>query len=524
MAVSTDDRAPHSPFSRVVTAWFWLVLGLVAVAAWTACRAGSLAGDWQGWRQADTAAIARHFTEAGAGILRPRIDWGGSGPGYVESEFQLYPYVVSFGLRLFGEHAWPGQLVSLAATLAAVVVVWRSFRARFGLLPAVGGALTLLTARAVVFAATSVQPEALCLLFYLVAWSAFERWVTDGGRKSLALYAVFGACAMLVKPTAAQLGVASFVWLLLGRRDKLRRAELWLAWAGMVAVLVAHLWHAHDLFETYGNTFGVLSGGDSKMPKLEHLLTPRLWLRAAKNALVWGAGPLGTLAFFVLAVRRRFDALLVALVVAAAVWTLLALRYTSQTAGTHYHLLLCFAAARAVALALSDALASGRVRESTLALASGSALAVVLVLTLRQRAEHRGPYEPSILAAGALLGGRARPGELVVVASLEPAWDAYWRTPNNFQDPRVFYLSRTHGWALAADDLTTRTLERAAREGARYYVEPEPRAEPAIDAWLSAHARLLERTSYGGRLFALNGATQSDHAGAPSDDERTRTR
>ncbi len=520
--MSTDDREPHSPFSRLVTAWFWLVLGLVAVAAWTLGRAGSLAGDWQGWRQADTAAIARHFTETGASILRPRIDWGGSGPGYVESEFQLYPYVVSFGLRLFGDHAWPGQLVSLAATLAAAVVTWRSLRAYFGVFPAVAGALTLLTARAVIFAATSVQPEATCLLFYVVAWSAFERWVSDGERKNLIFYTVFGACAMLVKPTAAQLGIASFAWLLFGRRDKLRRTELWIAWVTMVAVFGAHLWHAHRLFETYGNSFGVLSGGDSKVPKLEHLLMPRLWFKAATNALVWGAGPIGTLAFLVLAVRRRFDAALGALLLAAAIWTLLALRYTSQPAGTHYHLLLSVAAARAVAVALNDVLDSGVVRAPARGLGAGSALAVVLVLTLRQRAEHRGPLAPSILAAGALLNERSRPGDLVVVASLEPAWDAYWRTQNNFQDPRIFYLSKTHGWALAADDFTTRTFERAAREGARYYVEPEPRTEPAIDAWLAAHARLIERTAYGGRLFALNATMPSADAMGAAPSTRSR--
>jgi hypothetical protein len=511
--VNHDDLAPRSPFTRLLTAWFWLVLGLVAVAAWSAGRAGSLAGDWQGWREADTAAIARHFTEPGANILWPRIDWGGKGPGYVESEFQLYPYVVSLGLRLFGDRPWPGQLVSLAATLGAVVVVWRSLRARCGELPAVAGALTLLTARAVVFAATSVQPEATCLLLYVVAWSAFERWVTDGARKSLAIYALFGALAMLVKPTAAQLGVASFVWLLLARREKLRHVELWVAWFAMVTLLVLHLLHARQLFETYGNSFGVLSGGDSKLPKLEHLLMPRLWFKAATNAFVWGAGPIGTLAFLILAVRRRFDAALLALVFAAGVWTLLALRYTSQAAGTHYHVLLSVAAARAVALSLKHVLATGLVRPRALGLGAGMALTVVIVLTLRQRAHHRGPLAPSILAAGALLAERAHAGDLVVVASLEPAWDAYWRTPNNFQDPRVFYLSRTHGWELAADDLTPRTLERASRAGARYYVEPEPRAEPAIDDWLTTHARLLERTTYGGRLFALN-APATSTAGA----------
>ena len=43
--------------------------------------------DYHSWRQTDTAAIARNFYYNGFNILYPQIDWGGAGPGYVESEF-----------------------------------------------------------------------------------------------------------------------------------------------------------------------------------------------------------------------------------------------------------------------------------------------------------------------------------------------------------------------------------------------------------------------------------------------------
>ncbi|HNY11065.1 MAG TPA: dolichyl-phosphate-mannose--protein mannosyltransferase, partial [Candidatus Wallbacteria bacterium] len=49
----------------------------------------------QQWRQCDTAAIARNFYESGMDIFHPRIDWGGNSPGFVESEFQLYPFIVA---------------------------------------------------------------------------------------------------------------------------------------------------------------------------------------------------------------------------------------------------------------------------------------------------------------------------------------------------------------------------------------------------------------------------------------------
>ena len=45
------------------------------------------------WRQADTAAMARHFAGFDTPIWLPQIDWGGASPGYVESEFPLFPFL-----------------------------------------------------------------------------------------------------------------------------------------------------------------------------------------------------------------------------------------------------------------------------------------------------------------------------------------------------------------------------------------------------------------------------------------------
>ena len=58
------------------------------------------------WRQADTAAMARHFWQAGTPIWLPQIDWGGASAGFVESEFPLYPYLVSRLYGLAGLHEW----------------------------------------------------------------------------------------------------------------------------------------------------------------------------------------------------------------------------------------------------------------------------------------------------------------------------------------------------------------------------------------------------------------------------------
>jgi hypothetical protein len=39
----------------------------------------------------ESAAIARNYSELGMNIFYPRIDWGGSGPGYAEEDdWEIY--------------------------------------------------------------------------------------------------------------------------------------------------------------------------------------------------------------------------------------------------------------------------------------------------------------------------------------------------------------------------------------------------------------------------------------------------
>ena len=63
------------------------------------------------WRQADTAAMARHFHASATPIWLPQVDWGGATSGFVESEF-AYPFLVSrvYGFSVF-TNGWGGSPV-----------------------------------------------------------------------------------------------------------------------------------------------------------------------------------------------------------------------------------------------------------------------------------------------------------------------------------------------------------------------------------------------------------------------------
>ena len=56
------------------------------------------------WRQADTAAIARHFAIQRTPIWLPQVDWGGATKGFVECEFPLFSYLVAQIYKIFGIH------------------------------------------------------------------------------------------------------------------------------------------------------------------------------------------------------------------------------------------------------------------------------------------------------------------------------------------------------------------------------------------------------------------------------------
>jgi 4-amino-4-deoxy-L-arabinose transferase-like glycosyltransferase len=458
----------------------------------------------QNWRESDSLTIARHLAEPGSSIFYPRIDWGGSGPGYVEAEFQLYTWIVSRFLMVFGDVEWPGQLVSLTAVALTAWVVFVQLASRYGPVPAAIGVAGLLSSRTVVQAATTIQPEALCLLLYSVAWFAFLKYADTGDDRHLWLYGVAGGMAMLVKPTAAHLGIASFLLLLMQSPQLLRRRAVWIAWGLMVAALVLHLGHARSIYLEYGNTFGVLSGGDSKIPRLEHLLVPSLLLRAAINSVMWGVGVPGAVAVVAaIVLRRKNSAPIAALVVANAVWTLVALRYTSRAGGNHYHLLGAVLAAQAIAMTLAS-LAMPRVRTYARVLAvCALALAMERSLSIRAWTRHN-VWDQSAVAVAKALQRHSQRGDLIVVRSVAVQYDTYWKTISNFEDPRVFNMTRTHGWPIGKEVTDPSTIDHAFRQGARFYVEPEERpAMPAFDAWLAGRARLVETTSYGGKVYEL---------------------
>ncbi len=69
--------------------------------------------DHPGWRQGDTAAIARNFAQLQYDILAPQTDYDGPPPNYVELELQIVPFLAATLYKIFGVHEIFGRLISL---------------------------------------------------------------------------------------------------------------------------------------------------------------------------------------------------------------------------------------------------------------------------------------------------------------------------------------------------------------------------------------------------------------------------
>ena len=89
---SEPDLRPANDFARVGRCWLLLAMLSWAAATWLFVAPHGIG---YSWRECDTQAIARNLAFEEFDPLRPRIDWRGDGPGYVETELQLYPTLVA---------------------------------------------------------------------------------------------------------------------------------------------------------------------------------------------------------------------------------------------------------------------------------------------------------------------------------------------------------------------------------------------------------------------------------------------
>jgi 4-amino-4-deoxy-L-arabinose transferase-like glycosyltransferase len=474
-------------------------------------RAGLVGPD--SWRQTDTATIARNFLDDPR-ILWPRINWGAPGPGYVEAEFQLFPYTVSLLYRVLGPHPILGRLLNLGLLGLGALVFDRIAR-RFldeetSLL-----AVVIFLMSPVVFRFTrAFMPEATALLFYLVALERFLAFLDEEAWAPLVLSALAMSLAILVKPTTIHLGLVLIIlaWARRGVGVFLKPQMIAFAAISLLPP-VAYYTHAAFIHRVYGNTFGVVSGGDSKWGG------PSFWFRASfyieilKMHVRWIVGPVGlvlALWGFLRPAQPPWRALAFGWLTSLGLYDLIVGRYAGEMGkGLHYHIY----AAPLLALAIAAALPrSGRYR-----LAQAGVLAF-LVLGYQAARDVAFLKERSFLLrdTGVALASVSSPDETAVVLSHDRLLDA--GRENNFEEPDVFFHANRRGRCLPKDHQTGEWLASAlAASGAHYFVN-FPDLNTAADGTFRDELALLTkiRAGDGFEIYRVGGLGSVPPSSPPS--------
>jgi hypothetical protein len=430
-----------------------------------------------GWRQADGLSVTRNFARHGYHLFWPQIDWGGAGPGYVEMEFPLLPWLGALLQKLVGPYELLPALLPLLASFGLVFAIAAVARRVFG--PAAAfwaGAFAAVSPMTAWYTAT-FQPDGTMVLASVLGVLFATRWIESERWTDLVLSGVFTSLAILLKPTALLVGLPLlYVFAVAWGRTLPKRPAFWLY--GILVLLAPCLWyaHAHGLYLEYGNTFGVLKGGYEKLSSLGLLVRPVFWLRIAGRTAIYLLTPAVAVLWAIGLARRPTGAAgKLFHVWTAATFTYVVIVGRGNFEIAYYQLPLLPPAAALAGAAFADL--AGRFGRDRRARVNRFGAFGLLVLTIlgatlvhgrrviadsladarRQRENGRAiarvtPLN-SLLVVTTGYGGSRKPGEI--------------DTP-----PEVFAHADRRGWFVGLHWLTSDVVAARRGEGARFLVVP----------------------------------------------------
>jgi 4-amino-4-deoxy-L-arabinose transferase-like glycosyltransferase len=322
------------------------------------------------------------------------------------------------------------------------------------------------------------MPESLVFLFYILALYLFQKWLDSPTPPLLVLAGMSTALAILVKPTSIHIGLV-FLLLLLQQYGWTvwKRRDLW--FFALICLLPALLWylHARNLYLTYGNTFGVFSGGDSKFGDLRFWLRPSFYIETIKIDLrqifALGGAPLFLFGLMVSQQKHRIRVLLFG-VIAIILYYLIVARYVEFA--YQYHIYLLPYAALGFGLGLEELLTRYKRSIALKNPLSQSYLAAIVVCLIAMVAGTGMAYNNLIRSNNAALIQCAYevravvPHDSSVIISTVDFARSTDGIENNYQEPIIFYFSHRYGWSLPAEQHTPEQVDAYVRLGASYFV------------------------------------------------------
>ena len=214
--------------------------------------------DTTSWRESDVSSIARNYYRNGMNFFYPQIDWGGAGPGYTESEFPIYPYLIALSYKIFGIWEPIGRIISFLFSLGTMLIFFRFCRYLFNTKTSIAALFFFAMCPLLMVNSVSIQPEPVMFFFYVLAAYYFMRWIDTQTVKSYILTFVFTAMALLCKITAVNIGIL-FVIIIIVRKGWKFLIKPNVLLLGALSIIPSILWYfySHRFYLNYGNSLGL---------------------------------------------------------------------------------------------------------------------------------------------------------------------------------------------------------------------------------------------------------------------------
>ncbi len=432
--------------------------------------------DHPGWRQGDTAAIARNFATLDFNPLHPQTDYDGPPPNYVELELQIVPFLAATLYKVFGIHEIFGRLITLCFSLGTIVVLaYFARRLAAGDEPpslqaqvaGIVAALLFAVYPGSVYYGRTFMPDTTMVFFLTAALFATTRLFATGTWRGFWPAGLLFAAAILAKPVAllalvpaAVASVARF-----GFGGTLRRGQTWALLALAVTPYLAYdaylsriaEWHWSSGITTrhvvpgLGAAFGSAAGFGAKLAATAGTLN----LLASTMLGPWALG------LFVLAivvpVARGARALLVGWLAAVVLYGFAVV--TVERVDYYLYPVLPLAALwTGLAAARVTALLPDRPMVRRMAALVAIVLVAVVAIDGRRRVAHYYAYSHQVYRYAKALDATLPAGTLVVMGHY---------------DPSVLYYINRKGWEEDPYLWTPFDEESAIRKGARYFIAIE---------------------------------------------------
>jgi hypothetical protein len=217
------------------------------------------------WRQADTGSVARNYYHNGFNLLYPQINWSPESTGYVESEFQIYPYTIALMYYVFAENDMFGRLLSVIFSLFTIYGIYLLVKKLINEETALWSSFIFAILPLNIYYGRAFMPESAILMCLVFAVLYFYIWIENNNKNQLFLAGLFTCLAALLKIPELYIGLPlCYLGYLKFEWKFLKNIKLWVFALLVLIPVVLWYYHAHQLFVNNGATYNIWGFGTDK--------------------------------------------------------------------------------------------------------------------------------------------------------------------------------------------------------------------------------------------------------------------